>query len=153
METSAFENLRAYFDREVAQKATAPLRDGVSLLIRIDETEEATLKKSEGKLILIKGTPSRPDMTVSITSAGIEELCRQKSDDIADTGIAIVKQMISPEPLFRIKVKVHIGGIQFLTHGYLGILPLGGKRLMQFLAEKGVSSLGKIKDIVASMRN
>lgn len=150
--TSALEKLTAYFERPVAQAATAPLKEGTELAVILNGETHATLKKAAGKLTVSVGEAKRPDMTIRLSSRAVEELVRTQSDDIADTGIAIVRLMISSVPEQRIGVKVHIGGLQFLTHGYLGILPLGGKRLMQFLAEKGVSSIGKIKDIIAGMR-
>lgn len=153
MDSSSFEKLVAYFERPVAQQATAPLKNGVELAIILDDNIEGTLTKTDGTFKLTQGKPAKPDMTFLISSLGVEELVRTQSDDIADTGISIARLMVHSDPKLRLKAKVHIGGFTLLTHGYLGVIPLGGKRLMQFLAEKGVGSIGKIKDILGSLRN
>ena len=60
--------------------------------------------------------------------------------------------MLSQEESLRLKAKVHIGSFQLLRNGYLGILPLGGVTVMKFLASKGFSSIGKIKDAISNLK-
>ena len=48
---------------------------------------------------------------------------------------------------------VFVGPFDFLTHGYLGILPLGGATVMKFLASKGFTGISKIRDAISKLRD
>ena len=68
-------------------------------------------------------------------------------------GVAIIKFIANPDPLLRIRIKVHIGLLEIIANGYLGVIPLGGEALMKLLASKGLTSLGKIKEAIQRLRD
>lgn len=151
-EKNEFELLRDFFSREVSQKGTKPLKNGIEIEIHISDCRPLTLTKQSGKVSLIEGQSSSPDMTFWIGKRGIHQLVSVQTEDIGEVGVAIIKLMISQDPELQLKSKVHIGTLQLVTHGYLGVLPLGGSTVMKFLASKGFSSIGKIKEAISQLR-
>ncbi len=149
----AYEKLKALFDRDVCQRATKPLRDGVKIAVYVGEDGPLTLSHQGGRIGIFRTAPTSPDMTFHVPPAAIDELCKLTTEDIGEVGIAIIQQMMNEDPNKKIRAKVHIGTFDLLRHGYLGILPLGGGTVMKHLASKGFSNIGKIKDAVSKMRS
>ncbi len=147
-----YEKLRIIFDRDVCQRATKPLRDGVKIAIFVGEDGPLTLSHQGGRTGIFRTAPTSPDMTFHIPPRAIEDLEKVQTDDIGEIGIAIIQQMMSEEADRKILAKVHIGTFDLLRNGYLGIIPLGGGTVMKFLATKGFASIGKIKDAISKMR-
>ena len=145
--------MSAYCEREVFQKGTKPLKEGVEIAITIDGAGPITLLRKDGRSVIVASAPKKADLTVDLKARSLETLTEQKTEDVGEIGIQIVKLMMSAEPTEKIAVKVHIGVFDFVFHGYLGILPLGGPTFMKFLGEKGFSSLSKIKEVISSLRS
>lgn len=150
--TTETELLKEFFASPISQKGTKPLKNGIEIGIHITDCPALTLLKQEGKVLLSEGIAKCPDMTFWIGKKGIHQLVETKTDDIGEIGIAIIKLMLSQDPDIQLKSKVHIGTLQLLTHGYLGVLPLGGSTVMKFLATKGFSNIGKIKEAISHLR-
>lgn len=149
---SHLETLAAYFERDVCQRATKPLRVGVTIALYVGEEGPFSLERFKDGTRVTAQKPENPDMTFRVPPKGLERLAEYSSDDIGEIGVHILKLMADPDPNVRIQPKVHIGLFEFLRNGYLGILPLGGTAVMKFLATKGLTSLGKIKDAIARLR-
>lgn len=150
---TSFEKLKTLFQRDVAQRATKPLRSGVEIAVFIDGNGPATLVKSDGALLVEDRAPSSPDMSFWTTTKGLQELLKNDTNEIGDIGVEILKLMANSDPELKMKAKVHIGTFTLLRNGYMLVLPLGGATVMKFLASKGLSSVGKIKDAISSLKD
>lgn len=150
--SKVFEKLKLYFDREICQRATAPLKNGIQVAVIVDH-HHWSLVKDDGKTGLVATAAFHPDFTFSTTSLGIEELMKVTANDIGEIGLGILKLIAESDPEKRMEVKVHIGAFDLFRNGYLGVLPLGGPTVMKFLATKGFSNIGKIKEKLSQMRN
>lgn len=146
------EILNDFFARPACQKATAPLKKGIELAVYIDEDSPLTLVKRNQLVEVTATAPKNPDMSFWIGKKGLLELTQSESTDIGDIGISIIKLMLATDPELRLKSKVHIGSLKLLAHGYLGVLPLGGPKIMSFLASKGLANISKIKDAISQLR-
>ncbi len=151
-QVSEVELLKAFFDSPLSQKGTHPLKNGIEIGLNITDSAPLTLTKSKGTILILEGSPKSPDMTFWIGKKGVRQLVEVETNDIGEVGIAIIKLMLAEDPEVRLKSKVHIGTLQLLTHGYLSIVPLGGSTVMKFLASKGFSNIGKIKDAISHLR-
>ena len=147
------EQLSEFFNRPVCQQAVGPLRDGVEIRITLADSKILTLKKNKTAVEITEGSPFDPDLSVLLAPNSLSELVAISADDVGDVGVAILKLMAHSDPQIKIRVKVHVGLFGFLRNGYLGILPLGGMKVTQFLASKGFSGLGKIKSAIDSLRS
>jgi hypothetical protein len=151
-ESKAQTLLDEFFDRPVAQKATAPLKRGIEIALRIKDGGTFTLTKKD-KTLVEPRTPTKPDMTFDIPLASLESLCAESTEDIGEIGVAILKLMANSDPALRVTAKVHIGAFDLFRHGYLGVLPLGGSTVMKFLASKGLTGIGKIKEGISKLKD
>ena len=149
---SSEQQLKDFFSRDISQKATQPLKNGIEIEICIDGAPSLTLTKKNNKLELLSTPPKNADMSFWIGNKGVEELVQCETEDIGEIGIAIIKLMLASDPKFQLKSKVHIGTLKLISHGYLAVLPLGGPKIMSFLASKGFANLGKIKDAISQLR-
>ena len=152
MSKTSFSQLKEFFDRDVCQRATKPLRDGIQISIQVQNEETLTLSKNHGRTTILTETAAKPDMTFFLGKKAIPELVATQSEDIGEIGVAILKLMAQSNPDYKIKAKVHIGLFDLLRNGYLGVLPLGGGTVAKFLASKGFNGIGKIKEGISHLR-
>lgn len=148
-----YESLAAFFRRDVCQRATKPLRDGIVIAVAVDGEAPLSLTKMGGRMEVTMEKPAKPDMSFSLTAKGLEQLSSLQTEDIGEIGVGILKLMAHSDPAYRMTAKVHIGMFDLLRHGYLGVLPLGGPTVMKFLGAKGFGSIGKIKDALSRLRS
>lgn len=153
MSNSTFESLKTFFERDVSQKATAPLRDGIQIALIVPDEPTLSLIKQNGRATIVRETAKKPDMTFTVPLKAVETLTAEKTEDIGEIGIAIIKLMMHEDSETRLKAKVHIGLFDLLRNGYLGVLPLGGPTVMKFLASKGFNGIGKIKEGISKLRD
>ena len=137
----------------MAVKGTAPLRDGIEIALILADGTKATISRRAGTTHVTAGAPPRPDMTFTLGAKSVEPLLAIQSDDVGEIGVEILKLLAHEDPDYRLKAKVHIGPFDLFRHGYLNVLPLGGPTVMKFLASKGFTGLGKIKDAISSLRD
>lgn len=152
MAEPTLQRLKDFCDKNVFQAATKPLKDGVAIAAYVDHAGPVTLLRKNGRTLVVDEAPEKPDITVEIPDKALEQLQTQTTEDVGEIGVELLKLMAHNDPVYRIRVKVHIGLLDFMFHGYFGILPLGGPNVMKFLAEKGFGSIGKIKEAINSLR-
>jgi hypothetical protein len=144
--------LSDFFSRDVCQRATKPLRDGIEIAVNLADAGTMTLTKKGGRMRAEPRTPGKPDMTFQVPERALHELTATTSEDIGEIGIAILKLMAHSDAQMRVTAKVHIGLFDLLRNGYLGVLPLGGAPVMKFLGSKGFNGIGKIKEAISRLR-
>ncbi|OFZ20553.1 MAG: hypothetical protein A2X94_11040 [Bdellovibrionales bacterium GWB1_55_8] len=148
---------RAYFDREVAQKAAKPLSNGCEIEIRIRkgsaEPEIFVFTKIAGRNQFLEKTAADPQVIFTLTPAAAHAILNDPSDDIGTIGIAISKLIISTDPESRISVKLHAGILTFFSMGYFGVITAGGSRFAGYLASRGLSGIASIKAALQKLRN
>lgn len=149
---SSQEILNEFFSRTVCQKATEPLKNGIEIAVYIEQEPPLTLYKRNNKIEVAATAPKTPDISFWVGKKGLLELTQSHFDDIGEIGICIIKLMLSTDSEMQLKSKVHIGSLKLLSHGYLRVLPLGGPKIMSFLASKGFANIGKIKDAISQLR-
>ncbi|NBY19846.1 hypothetical protein EBQ74_06285 [bacterium] len=152
LKANELELIKNFFAKEGSQKGTKPLKNGIEICIHIAGCSPITLTKNSGVVSLKEETPKSPDMTFWIGKKGVHELAALQTEDVGEIGVAIMKLMISQDPEVQLRSKVHIGTLQLITHGYLGVIPLGGSTVMKFLTSKGFSNIGKIKEAISQLR-
>ncbi len=149
----SFAAIQKFFERPAAVSAVRPLRDGIEIGIHLPNQKIGSLKKIPIGMQVLDTPPRTPDLTVILGEESVEALSAIEAEDVGDIGVELLKLMAHSDPKKKIRVKVHIGLFSFLRNGYLSILPLGGMKVTQFLASKGLSGLGKIKAAIDSLRS
>ena len=152
LDPNALSKLNALIGSPVFQKGTSPLKNNVEIGVFLNGEGPVTLARREGKSIIEESAPKKADMTFRIPPKAGELLAGLKTEDVGEFGVELIKLMAHGDPDYRINVKVHVGIFDFITHGYLGILPLGGQTVMKHLSSMGLTGIGKIKDAIAKFR-
>lgn len=152
IDSESLKSLQEFCSRPVMQAGTKPLKKGTEIAVFVDGNGPLNLKRTEDGTVLLEETPKKPDLTLEMPAGGIADLTADRTEDIGEIGVTILKLMSHQDPAKHIKVKVHIGLLEFVFHGYLGILPLGGPTVMKFLASKGFTSISKIREAISNLR-
>jgi len=145
--------LKEFFSRPVCNAATKPLREGVQIAIYLDDQGPVCLTKKNKAMTVETTAPAKPDMTFWVPAPAVATLTSLTTEDVGEIGVEILKLMAHDDAAHRISAKVHIGTFDLLRHGYLGVLPLGGPAVMKFLASKGLTGVGKIKDAISKLKS
>jgi len=145
--------LQEFCDRSVFQAGTKPLKNGTEIAIYVDGKGPLNLIKREGRAVLLVEAPKKADLSLYMAPGALAALSALSTEDVGEVGVEILKLMAESDPDRKVEVKVHIGIIDFVFHGYLGILPLGGATVMKFLASKGFNSISKIREAIANLRS
>lgn len=140
------------FAKAVCMKATEPIKQGATIAVTLAEEGPFSLIKSRDRMVVSPAPPLTPDLSFLIPLPALSVLEKVESSSVGDVGIEILKLMVHGDPEYRIQAKVHLGLFSLLRHGYLSVLTLGGPAVMKFLASKGLTNMGKIKDAIARMK-
>ncbi|MDZ4678650.1 MAG: hypothetical protein SGI74_14225 [Oligoflexia bacterium] len=144
----AFEELKKFFEtRSACEAAADSLRQSVEIGIIVEGLSCAFFK--DGNKPRFEQRPAKdPDVVFTMKTQAVESLVNDPSNDIAELGINIAKSYLNK----NMKIKVTGSMIALLTNGYLGVIKAGGMSFAKFLGSYGISGLGKIKDVIQSMR-
>ncbi|MBI2604625.1 MAG: hypothetical protein HYW49_00960 [Deltaproteobacteria bacterium] len=147
-------------ENDLAKKAAKSIKDGREIEILVPDAgpvSDAPLKftftKESGRNVLRDGAPTSPDLTFTLPKAAADEILTTPFESVGQVGLRIFEKMLSSDPKQKVRAKVHVGFLSLLSGGYLGVLVSGGGDVARFLASKGLSSAGKIKDVVSKMKN
>lgn len=151
MSTSYFERFQTYFAREVAQKAAHSLADGIEVEIKAGE-EVLTFTKVAGQNTVLPSPAKSPQVIFTLTSQATEEVLSDSAQDIGSIGVGILKLLISSDANRRATVQLKTGFLTLFGKGYFGVLKEGGTQFASFLASRGLSSMGALKDAIKKMK-
>ncbi|MCG3172859.1 MAG: hypothetical protein GMKNLPBB_01021 [Myxococcota bacterium] len=154
MSEQSYLKLKEFVERHpVAVRSAQPLKTGVEVGISfVGDNEKYHFRKEKDGGYLRRGPASDPDFSLIVPDAAVEEIGAMNTDDIGEFGIAFFKLVLTQEQARKIHVRIHAGVFSFLTHGYFGVLALGGGKVMKYLGGKGFGSLGAIKDAITKAR-
>jgi hypothetical protein len=129
-------------------QAVQCLGKSVEIGIVIAETIDGAFFKAGNKAEFELRPAKNPDVIFMMSASAIDVLTEQKNLSLGNLGVEVLKQIVGGE----IKIKVKGSLFSILKNGYLNIIKEAGAPFAQFLAEKGISSLSKIPDLIAKMR-
>ena len=147
------EKVETFFARPVCARAARPLKNGIRVSLEVDGQEYFTLTKENGILKAYCERATLPEVSFRLSKEALEALSEFKSEDIGEMGVLVLEWITHAEASKRITVASHVGILELVWKGYLGVLPLGGPAVMKFLAARGFSGLGKIKEAISHLRS
>lgn len=148
-----FVQLNDFFNRELCQKASEPLQEEREIAIVVGTDSRFTLSKKANGLCLENRPAQNPDISFFLGEEVPTLLREFVAEDFSQMGLFIFQLMMEKELNKKIKVKVHLHPLNIVRHGYFGILALGGKPVMGFLAKKGLDSFSQIKNVISHLRS
>ncbi len=134
----SFEALKTFFETaEVARKATKPLASGANVELHLDDGT-AHFTMTDGKPRVLEGPAPKPDFTLRLPEAAVRRITALESDDVGEFGIEFFKLVVDHDPSLKAGVKIDASTGQLLSHGYLGVLAIGGMKVTWWLLKNGV---------------
>jgi hypothetical protein len=138
MPAASLESLRKFFETaEAARKATKPLSDGAVVALQLDGGA-ARFEMAGGRPQVLEGPATQPDFTLVLPDGAVKRITSLKSDDVGEFGIEFFKLVLEKDPTVKAHVKIDAPTGQLLSHGYLGVLAIGGMKVTWWLLKNGV---------------
>ncbi len=138
MPAPTLDRLKYFFENtEVARKATRPLAPDAQVALKLDGGE-AHFTMTGGKPQVVDGPAPKPDFTLTLPDGAVERLTSLESDDVGEFGIEFFKLVLEHDPKLKAHVKIDASTGQLLSHGYLGVLAIGGMKVSWWLLKNGV---------------
>lgn len=132
----------------VFNMALKHLEPGREIRLLIDHRLECALFFRNQRSQIELRAAANPDVEFSISTQALNVLLANKSPDLAEFGIEVIKQIL----LEQIRVKVCSSAWSILTGGYISIIKAAGPDFLQFLALHGISSLNKCVELIRNLK-
>ncbi len=149
--------LKSFFENNpLAQGAAQSIRNGREIELIVTDGQQNfyyTFTKANNLNLIKDEKTSSPDLSFTIPKKSAQELLSNSFNNVGEVGLFIFEKMLSSDPEKKIKVKLHVGVLSLLAGGYLGVLTAGGSEVAKFLATKGLSSLGKLKEAISKLKS
>lgn len=132
--------LKTFFETApAARKATGPLARSARVNLTLDEGP-AHFTMEQGRAEVRPGKGEDPDFTLTLPAEAVRRVTSLRSDDLGEFGIAFFKLVLERDPAVKVRIHVDAATTRLLTHGYLGVLALGGMKVTWWLVKNGVKN-------------
>ncbi len=149
-EDETYETLKSYLEtEEVAHKALRHLKEGVEVAVVIGERVEAAVGWRDAKVYVERRPAHKPDVVFHVVPETVYVLNNTRVHDVGDFGVAVFKEILAG----NVRVRFPGNILSFSRNGYLNILKEGGQKVLDFLAEKGVTGLLKIQKVITRLKS
>ncbi len=138
MPVASFDALKRFFETaEVARKATKPLAREAEVGLNLDGGS-ARFHMAAGRPSVEEGVARNPDFTLTLPDGAVQRITALRSDDVGEFGIEFFKLVLERDPALKATVAIDASTGQLLSHGYLGVLAVGGMKVTWWLLKNGV---------------
>jgi len=132
--------LKTFFESApAARKATKPLARTARVNLALDGGAAAFTMEA-GAPHVQDGAGADPDFTLTLPHGAVERITRLDSEDVGEFGIEFFKLVLEHDPALKVRVKIDAPTTRLLTHGYLGVLAVGGLKVSWWLIKNGVKN-------------
>src|SRR5437763_5132338 len=146
--------LQRFFETsESARKAAAHLRSAAEVGVQFTDVEgDFRFTMVDGKPRFLDGKARDPDFELTLAPGAVTAIAAQPNADVGDLGILFFQHIVAKDPQAKINVKLHSGLIKLTLRGWLGVMALGGGKVMGWLARKGLSGPAAIGSALARLK-
>ena len=138
MSAASFDALKKFFETaEVARKATKPLDAAAEVGLQLDGGV-AHFAMTGGKPQVVDAPAKNPDFTLTLPDGAVKRITSLGSEDVGEFGIEFFKLVLERDPAQKAAVRIDASTGQLLSHGYLGVLAVGGMKVTWWLLKNGV---------------
>jgi len=140
MPQTSLEALARFFAASpAARRAVKPLSAGARVALDLDEGP-AGFTLAGGAPHLAAGPLADPDFTLRLPAGAVARVVAVEGDHVGEVGIAFFKLVLERDPALRVGMRVDAPTARLLSHGYLGVLALGGARVAFWLLKRGLAN-------------
>ena len=146
--------LQRFFEAsEAARRASAPLRKAAEVGVCFTDVPGAFhFKLIDGKPRFQEGPAADPDFVLTLAPGAVSAIAAQPEAEVGDLGILFFQHILAKDPQAKINVKLHSGLIKLTMRGWLGVMALGGGKVMGWLAMKGLRGPSAIASALARLK-
>jgi len=146
-----------YFARDVAEKAAKTLADGAEMEFCIESSDGTRLEtfsfiKSQGSNQCRPTSAASPQLVFRMTPLAAEAILEDPSEEIGIIGVHIAKWIVSPDANKKVHIQFKAGFLTLFNKGYWGVITAGGTDFATFLASKGLSGIGALKNVLSKFK-
>lgn len=140
MPGDSFEALRRFFETSAAgRKATRPLASAAEVGLELSGGPARFAIQSGAPQVTDE--PARdPDFVLQIPDEAVRRITGLGGEDVGAFGIEFFQLVLSRDPALRVRLRIVAPTTRLVTHGYLGVLALGGARVAWWLLKNGVKN-------------
>lgn len=136
----SFEALKRFFElAPAAKKATRPLARTAEVALVLDGGP-ARFTMESGAPQVLEGAARDPDFTLTLPDGAVKRITGIESDDVGEFGIDFFRLVLEKDPALKARVHIEAPTTRLLSHGYLGVLALGGVKVTWWLIKNGVKN-------------
>jgi len=110
------------------------------------------LERRHDRTLLLPGAATDPDFVFRFTPASIERLCATDGG-IGHFAVAFFGLIAEESPRLRVGFRVAAPFPRLVRRGYLGLLAVGGLRVLAFGAARGVRTPADLRRLVERVRH
>jgi hypothetical protein len=146
--------LQRFFEAsEAARRASAPLRKAAEVGVRFtDVPGDFNFKLIDGKPRFQEGAAADPDFVLTLAPGAVSAIAAHPEAQVGDLGILFFQHILAKDPQAKINVKLHSGLLKLTMRGWLGVMALGGGKVMGWLAMKGLRGPSAIASALARLK-
>ncbi|HUL58806.1 MAG TPA: AAA family ATPase [Anaeromyxobacteraceae bacterium] len=132
------EALQRFFESSpAARRAVRPLARGARVDLALPGGP-AHFTMSSGEPRVVDGPATDPDFALMLPAGAVERITSLESDDVGEFGVAFFQLVLERDPALKVRVHIQAGTPQLLSHGYIGVLALGGLKVTWWLIRNGI---------------
>ena len=146
--------LQRFFETsEAARRAAGPLKKAAEVGVKFtDVPGDFAFKVVDGKPKFLTGKAEDPDFDLTLAPGAVSAIAAQPNADVGDLGITFFTHILSKDPNSKINVKLHSGLMKLTMRGWLGVMAMGGGKVMGWMAQKGLKGPSAIASAVSRLR-
>jgi hypothetical protein len=146
--------LQRFFESsETARRASAPLKKAAEVGVRFtDVPGEFHFKLIDGKPRFSEGRAEDPDFELTLAPGAVSAIAAHPNAEVGELGITFFQHIAAKDPESKINVKLHSGLFKLTMRGWLGVMALGGVKVMGWLAMKGLRGPSAIARALARLK-
>jgi len=138
MSGASLQALQRFFETSpAARRATRPLARGARVALALPEGP-AHFTMASGQPRVAEGPAEDPDFALELPAIAVERITSIESDDVGEFGVAFFQLVLERDPAMKVRVRVQAPTSHLLSHGYLGVLALGGVKVTWWLLRNGI---------------
>jgi hypothetical protein len=140
MPARSLDALKRFFETSpAAAKATRPLARGARVNLAL-EGGDARFTMESGSPRVEDGAAPDPDFTLTLPDGAVDRITLLESEDVGEFGIAFFKLVLERDPAYKVRIHIDASTTTLISHGYLGVLALGGMKVTWWLVKNGVKN-------------
>ncbi len=93
-----------------------------------------------------------PDFELYLSATAVTAITGRTDADVGEIGIVFFEHIAAREPARKVGVKIHSGIVKLTRRGWLGVLALGGPKLVMWMAGKGLRGPGAIANALSRLK-